>query len=201
MLNRRRTLPALLLFLAGLATLPSSCGEPTAPVEATPRAEALLGLPIGGGIDVGRTIDTTVTALRRLVPLASDISASATIGSEGGSISIPEAGFTLTVPREALDAPTLITVTAVQGSVVAYEFAPHGVTFRKKLVVTQDLSRTLGVGLLGIAYKGAYFESRDEIGADGSALVHELLPTTFDLLAQRLRFGIGHFSGYLVAVD
>ena len=191
---------ALALLLAGTFALPVACNDTTAP-RAMPDAgaDALLGLPIGIGVDVGRAVDTTVTTLRRVVPLSGDVTRSATFGFDGGSLAIPEAGFTLTVPRGAFYVPTTITVTAIEGSAVAYEFAPHGLKPSKKLIFSQDLGSTLGAGLLGAFYKGAYFESRDEIDqASGTALVHEIIGTVFDPLA--IRFPLSHFSGYLVAV-
>ena len=191
---------SLALLLAGTLALPASCVDSTAP-RAIPDAgaEALLGLPIGTGVDVDRTVDTTVTVLQRITPLSADITKSAVIGVDGGTISIPEAGFTLTVPREALAAPTTITVTAVQGGAVAYEFEPKGLIPKKKFVFSQDLGSTLGAGLLNALYKGGYFESRAEIDqTSGTATVHEIINATFDPLV--IRFPISHFSGYLVAV-
>lgn len=191
---------SLALLLAGTFALPVSCADSTAPgAHPAPGTSALLGVPIGGGVDVDRTVDTTVTVLQRITPLSADITRSAVIGVEGGTISIPEAGFTLTVPREALQVPTTITVTAVQGSAVAYEFEPKGLIPLKKFVFSQELGSTLGAGLLGTLYKGGYFESRAEInGSTGAAEVHEIINATFDALA--IRFPISHFSGYLVAV-
>lgn len=199
-MKHTRALSLALLLAAGTFALPVACVDSTAP-RAVPEAgaDALLGLPIGIGVDVGRTVDTTVTTLRRVLPLTSDITRSATFGFDGGTLSIPEAGFTLTVPRGAFYTPTTITVTAIQGSTVAYEFAPHGLKPYKKLIFSQELGSTLGLGLLGSLYKGAYFESRAEIDeASGTAFVHEIIGTIFDPLA--VRFPISHFSGYLVAV-
>lgn len=191
---------SLALLLAGAFALPVSCADTTAP-RAVPEAsaEALLGLPIGNGVDVDRAVDTTVTTLRRIAPLPADITGSASFGFEGGTLSIPEAGFTLTVPRGALSTPTTITVTAVQGSAVAYEFEPHGLKPQKKLIFSQDIGSTVGAGLLGAFYKGAYFEARTAVDqGTGTAFVREIIEATFDPLS--IRFPISHFSGYLVAV-
>jgi len=200
-MNRLRTLAAA-IALAAVSLVSSSCGDATAPVTRPAAPDALLGLPSGLGGGVATLVDTTVNALQLAVPLLSDISRSATIGPEGGSIDIPETGFHLDVPKNAFYSPTLITVTAVQGSTVAYEFEPHGLTFNKRLIVTQSLSPTsLISSLLGHSFTGAYFTSRDDLHADGTAFVHELEPTTTDLLSLQARFSIGHFSGYLVGVD
>jgi ZU5 domain-containing protein len=200
------------LAFAALAFAASSCVDSTAPSgdrsSATPSAllgdpPEASGIPGGGlGDGVGRLVDTTVTVLQRLVPLTGDITVSAVIDSAGGSIEIPEAGFRLDIPKKALDEPTTITVTAVQGSAAAYEFEPQGLAFNKRLFITQDLSVTGAISnLLGTDFTGAYFQSRDEISPLGSATVHELLPTKVDLFLGTVEFPVKHFSGYLVAVD
>jgi hypothetical protein len=200
-MNRLRTLSAA-IALAAVSLVSSSCGDATAPTSRAPAADALLGLPSGLGGGVGTLVDTTLNTLQFAVPLLSDISRSAMIGPDGGTIDIPETGFHLDVPKNAVAAPTLITVTAVQGSAVAYEFEPHGLTLGKRLVVTQSLTPTSIVSsLLGHSFTGAYFTSRDDLHLDGTALVHELEPTTTDLFGLQTRFSIGHFSGYLVGVD
>ena len=200
-MNRFRTLSAA-LALAAASLVSSSCRDATAPTSRAEAPSALLGLPSGLGGGVATLVDTTVSTLQLAVPLLSDISRSATIGPDGGVIEIPETGFRLDVPKNALMAPTLITVTAVQGSTVAYEFEPHGLTLNKRLVVTQSLGLTSIVSnLLGRSFTGAYFTSRDDLHPDGTAFVHELEPTSVDLFSLTARFSIGHFSGYLVGVD
>jgi hypothetical protein len=200
-MNRFRTLSAA-IALAAVSLFSSSCGDATAPASRTDAPSALLGLPSGLGSGVGTLVDTTLNTLQFAVPLLSDISRSATIGPDGGTIEIPETGFRLDIPKNALNTPTLITVTAVQGSTVAYEFEPHGITLNKRLIVTQSLGVTSIVStLLGHSFTGAYFTSRDDVRPDGTAFVHELEPTTTDLLSLQARFSIGHFSGYLVGVD
>ena len=210
-MKRIKSTLAVLAFTT-LAFATSSCVDSTAPSSDRSTAiqsaslgdpPAATGLPGGGlGDGVGRLVDTTVTVLQRLVPLAGDITVSAVIDSVGGSIEIPEAGFRLDIPKKALDEPTTITVTAVQGSAAAYEFEPQGLAFDKRLFITQDLSVTGAISnLLGTNFTGAYFQSRDEISPLGSATVHELLPTRVDLFLGTVEFPIKHFSGYLVAVD
>ena len=189
-----------LLLAAGAFTL-FSCAEPAAPTATPAAPSAVLGLPIGIGGGLVRVVDTTVTTLQRAVPLLADVSASATIGPDGGTIAIPEAGFRLDVPKNALSQPTTITVTAVAGSTVAYEFEPAGTTFAKRLVVSQDLSLTTILPVVtGTQFTGAYFLSRDEI-LGTTATVHELEPTSVDLTTLTARFTIGHFSGYLLGTD
>lgn len=200
-MNRLRSLSTA-IALAAVSLFSSSCGDATAPASHASAPSAILGLPSGLGGGVGTVVDTTVKSLQYAVPLLSDISRSATIDVDGGTIEIPETGFRLDIPKNAVSGPTTITVTAVQGSAVAYEFQPQGLTLNKRLIVTQDLSLTSIVSnLLGTSFEGAYFTSRDDLHSDGTALVHELEPTTTDLTSLTVRFSIGHFSGYLVGVD
>lgn len=200
-MNRFRNLSAA-IALAAASIVSSSCGNTTAPTGRTDAPNALLGLPSGLGGGVGTVVDTTVNTLQFAVPLLSDISRSATIGPDGGAIEIPETGFRLEIPKNAIATPTLITVTAVHGSTVAYEFEPQGIALGKRLIITQSLGPTSIVSnLIGRSFTGAYFTSRAEIHANGTALVHELEPTSTDLLSLQLHFSIGHFSGYLVGVD
>ena len=202
-LRRNRSPLSLALLALALFTLPTSCRDALAPepvVEQQPAPDALLGLPDLGWGPV-RLVDTTVTALRWQTPLESDISRSAVIGPAGGSISIGELGFRFTVPAGALSEPTNVTVTAVAGSIVAYEFAPHGLRFDERATFSQELRYTGLTSVLGVLMRGAYFESRDDLFPDGTAEVSELIPTRLDILPLRVRFPVKHFSGYIVAVD
>jgi len=134
--------------------------------------------------------------LQRTLPLAQDYTATAVIGSGGGTIQIPQAGFTLTVPAGALSAPVQVTATALQGSSVAYRLEPHGLVFAKEPTITQDLSLTAAVGrLLDTGYQGGYFTDESTLSS-GVVSVLEARPATFDLLRLRMSFNIAHFSGY-----
>lgn len=148
----------------------------------------------------------TALVLKRLTPLASDISVSATIGTAGGSIVIQGAGGKIDIPPGALSQPTLITMTARAGSDVAYEFQPHGLTFAQPVKLQQTIKGTwaetypsLLKGMHGSYWgqttldnafidKGKYF-----------ALVQEHEIGYFEQNASQLKFYIDHFSGYLVS--
>jgi len=135
--------------------------------------------------------------LQRLVPLGQGFSASATIGSAGGSLRIPAAGVTVTFPSGAVAAPVNVRVTAVPGSNVAYEFEPHGLVFQKPVTVAQDLGLTEVVQSLLNAQglEGAYFADASQLG-DGTVTAQEEIPATVELLRMRMTFPIRHFSGY-----
>jgi hypothetical protein len=143
-----------------------------------------------------------VRGVTRSTALAKDISVSAVIGKNGGTLSIPDAGLTLVVPPGAVKSNTTFTATALAGRLVAYEFEPHGTTFAVPLQFSQDLTKTNLLGSLtgSLLMKGAYFSSKDNLNTTlGIGLVNELVPATTDLLSRRVRFPINHFSGYLVS--
>src|SRR6185295_4761394 len=117
---------------------------------------------------------TSAKVIRRTHPLPRPITVTTTIGSDGGTISIPEAGVTVTVPSGALSAPTVISMTARAGAPIAYDFAPHGITFAQPLTFTQSLYGT-DVGLLDLPYlQLAYYGNPSLIG-ELTASVSELI--------------------------
>src|ERR1700759_4443451 len=149
---RVRSLVALVAAVAVSVTL-AACGatdstSPSAPASApkvAPDASAanlvttLLGSP------------KTITPAHRLTPLAKSITVSKNIGILGGTIAIPEAGLSIVVPPLAIPATKTISVTAMAGDKLAYEFAPHGLKFTLPLVMTQSLTKTdASGGLLGL---------------------------------------------------
>lgn len=138
----------------------------------------------------------------RDAPLAIAQSASATIGLFGGSITLPGAGLTVVVPAFALATPTTITVTAVAGSEVAYEFEPHGLQFNAPIIVRQKLDGTSAVKVNGIipgVLYGGYFADVSALDQlNGTALVDEVLRVSIDRLLGTATFTVTHFSGYLL---
>jgi hypothetical protein len=198
-----------LVLLAG-------CGEAVAP---TPRTEVpavaaqdpgqpsagLIGDLIGGLPILGPLLSRdTVIVLQRDVPLAAPVTVTKIIGAEGGRLVVPGTGLTMDFPAGALVAPTPITVTALPGRGVAYEFGPHGITFAKPVTIRQDLEPTVLNRWTAqwVRLKGGYFKSQtDLLSRLLRAVVSELLPATTDVSNMEVRFDIRHFSGYLVAVD
>lgn len=145
---------------------------------------------------------TVVNVVKRNTPLATSLSASAVVGALGGQLTIPGAGLKVVIPAFALTSPTRITVTAVAGNQVAYEFEPHGIRFLVPLVVTQNLVGTnaLSGGLLPQPLVAGYFANLSDLDPlAGTGLVSELLGTTVSLLTKTATFPVLHFSGYLVA--
>ena len=142
-----------------------------------------------------------VPALTRTVPLAGTIVVTATIGAEGGTISVPEAGFRMTVPKGTVRRNTTFTVKALAGSMVAYEFFPEG-KWQTKIEMEQDL-RVTSWSTLPTAplLKAGYFRSTSDLNfSTNEATVSELLPVQLDTILRWVRWRVDHFSGYMVAM-
>jgi hypothetical protein len=135
-------------------------------------------------------------------PVATVQSASAQIGVLGGQISLPSLGLTVVVPAFAVTSTTTITVTAVPGNQVAYEFEPHGLQFNAPVIVRQSLAGTSALqqnGIIpGVLY-GGYFADVSALNQlNGTALVDEILRVSIDRVLGSATFSILHFSGYLL---
>jgi hypothetical protein len=138
--------------------------------------------------------------LERRTALANDVTVSAWIGKEGGRIALPDQGFTLIVPRYAVSERTRFVVTAIAGTMVAYEFEPHGTRFRVPLVARQDLSTTKYRLRLLEPLTAGYFADRSQLlQLDGTVLLDELIEGVTSPLTDTFRWPIEHFSGYIVA--
>lgn len=188
---RRLATLALALAVAGCSdhtTAPAALSAPSAG-----SSHDLLGGLLG---TVTNALGLTVNVIQRKTPLAAPITVVKTIGWEGGSLSIPEAGVSVVVPAGALSSPTVITMTARAGSLVAYDFEPHGITFTKPLVFTQDLRGT-NAGLLSTLKLG-YYSDPSLLGTT-TAVVTELISGVLNFLTGTFTAPIKHFSGYVVS--
>lgn len=139
-----------------------------------------------------------VTGLQRTTPLAAPITVTKTIGLYGGVLAIPQAGVSVIIPYGALTQPTTITMTARAGSLVAYDFAPHGITFAKPLVFTQSLSGTNATLLSAPLLRLAYYTDPSLLGSV-TGTVSELIGGVTNLLTWTFTAPIKHFSGYMVS--
>ena len=163
--------------------------------------------PVGTGIrPVGvalkkmkmRTSPDTVTVATRFAPLAEDLTVTKVIGPAGGTLDLPEAGLRVTVPRNAVSSDVTFTVTALHGSLLAYEFGPHGTTFTTPLKVEQDIKNVL-LPADESALAG-YFPDQDDLLVDDIVgTIDERLPAQLDIVGSKVRFDVYHFSGYLIA--
>jgi hypothetical protein len=186
-----------LLAVASLFAV-TSCDSATAPAP-TPSNNSASKLLIA---------PTTVKVVTRNTPLAAPVTASATVGLLGATINMPSVGLKVVIPPLATKLGTKITVKAVPGTQVAYEFYPHGIRFLTPLIVTQNLNNTSAVGsggLLNTLLNGGifagYFSSVNDLNQNaGTALVSELLGVALNLSSKSATFTVFHFSGYLVAM-
>jgi hypothetical protein len=115
----------------------------------------------------------------------------------GGVLTLPSAGLTVIVPPLAVKSATKMSVTALAGSNVAYEFEPHGIKFLIPLVATQSLKGTQAQsgGLINpLSLFAGYFPDSKKITS-----VSELLNLNVNVLGQTSVLTIWHFSGYIIA--
>jgi len=205
--RRGSLLAASLLVLFATACNPD---QAAAPSPVAPSATSTLAAPSAGSQDllgglVGGVVGgltntlglTNANGVLRRTPLASPITVRKTIGRAGGTLSIPAAGVSVVVPAGALDEDTEITMTARAGYLLAYDFEPHGVTFRVPLVFNQSLANT-NVGLLSpLSLQLGYYTDPSLLGKT-TALVSELVTGVTSILTRSFTAPIKHFSGYVV---
>ena len=202
--NAARSSALRAITTLALATV-AACGEaPSAPVAPAARPNALLGGLLGGVLNLVDGVVTVLTtplrakSLVRKYPIAAQ-SARATIGTAGGTITLPGAGLTVVVPPGALSAATTITVSAPAGTAVWYDFQPHGTKFALPLQVTQDLRSTNYGSLSAPKLQGGYVVDGSQDPTAHTALVSELISTVLDPYRTKVTFGVRHFSGYMVS--
>jgi hypothetical protein len=216
------TASAIALLSTGCA--PDNLSAPQAPPAtansalAAPSALAPNANLLGGILQLPGTlvqaVTTTVSDLlfpvvQRKVALDAPITVSRTIGRAGGSISIPEAGLTITFSRGALQRNTEISVTADAGRAISYEFGPHGTQFAAPVTIQQDMSMTTLADHPEAAssIRGGYTaHGLDDIIRGLLARVAEVLDATTSIVTgsdgqQHLgttSFVVKHFSGYIL---
>jgi len=191
MFQFRRTGALALAF----ALASCSSDQATAPLRPTAPAASLSTKPIGNLTSALHVASAKV--IRRTSPLQRPITVSKTIGWDGGTLSIPEAGVTVTVPRGALDTSTVITMTARAGAPVAYDFSPHGLTFHQPLTLTQSLNGT-NAGPLDLAYLQLAYYTDPSLVGDATAVVSELIDGVLGIVDWSFSAPIRHFSGYIL---
>src|SRR6476646_790734 len=130
-------------------------------------------------------------------------SVSATIGYNGGTLTIPGSDFTITFPYGALSSPTSITITSDASGYVSYDMQPHGLRFAKPVIVTQRLKNTSVYGTpLALNSFCAYF-STDLLDLSGILKALEIETTTIFSgsagQAEVETWQLNHFSRYMLA--
>lgn len=164
--------------------------------QATPEFKT-ISLSLGG---ILQTL-IPMAPLTRNAAVEAPITRSFTIGQNGGTMEIKETGLRVDVPAGAIpgSGSMTITITALPGRAVAYDFQPHGTQFRKALDFNQDLTNTSWnkPGFKG-NLQGGYFAKTEQLNLmSGLALLNELLPLS--ITNRTASFDIRHFSGYMVS--
>jgi hypothetical protein len=215
---RSRFVRSFTLVLATFVALSCSDYSPTAPVAKAPTQaqdgllSGLIGIVthlLGDVIKViGFVTDPNGIDVRGVKWAPSHVkqahSVSATIGYDGGILSIPSSDFSIIFPRGALSSPTQITITSDATGYVSYDMKPHGLRFAKPVVVTQSLRNTAVYGTdLALNSFCAYFPN-DLLNLDGILKALEIETTT---IFSNPRSGqpevqtwlLNHFSRYILA--
>ncbi len=138
------------------------------------------------------------SGLVRTKPITSPLTARATFTAKGGKLVIKELGVTLTVPANALPRDTMtITMTALPGAMVVYEFKPHGTVFRTPLTLSHKLKGTKYDPTQDGRF-GGHFTDRSKVdNLKGQVRITE---TASPFIANgSFNFKIGHFSGWMMS--
>lgn len=194
MIRKLRASVALAFALFG-AACSNDLTAPNAPV-AQPESSQLVTVQDVEKALSGLKALLETTILERTKLLDQDIVVSATIGKNGGKISIPQTGFELIVPKGAVTTNVKFTVIAMAGKSIAYDFEPHGMQFKKPLQFRQNALHTLGWWNAG---SGGYFKDAGQVDAiKGKAKqIDETLPMRWE--KNWMVLDLWHFSGYLVS--
>lgn len=188
-------------MLSGLL-FTAACGVGDAvappPPTAVPSADAGLLSDLGGLVTgtLSKTLGTVSVLTRLPLDILAPQTAHKTIGKAGGVIEMKAHGLRFVVPAGALDKDVEITITALRGGVVAYDFQPHGLQFKKPATFEQNLGLTLVLPWHKLG--GAYFKTDSQVDVDAAkAVIDESLKATRK--NGWLTFPVRHFSGYLVS--
>lgn len=208
--NDRRSVARIqrtvVLVTACVTAILAACSDAAAPAESTAAKQVDRAVISAKRIVEAIPGASVAQGLLRERPLSSTISVTTEISNLGGTVDLPEAGIQLVVPPNAFAEPSMtITVRALAGSMVAYDFEPHDATFLAPLRFVQKTGHTnwrevsLPPGFVPQS-SGAYFPNTSLIDpATGVAVVSEFVPLVSVEGSGEISFDIWHFSGYLVS--
>ena len=127
-------------------------------------------------------------------PSSQSFTATAIIGREGGTLSV--GGATMTLPRRAVNRPTLFTMTVPASQYVEVEIVaenrPH-FNFDKRVSITLDYSRCGADAAADSKPLAAW-----HIDPSSKRLI-EQMPGRDDRRSNSVSFGTDHLSGYALA--
>jgi hypothetical protein len=213
---RSRFLRSSVLVLTTAVALSCSDYSPTGPQAPTQAQDGLLSGLVGtvtnllGGVIrvIGFVTDPNgipVTGVKWSSGHVNQTrSVSATIGYDGGTLTIPGSDFVITFPRGALSQATSITIISDGSGYVSYDMQPHGLRFNKPVIVTQSLRNTAVYGTpLAVNSFCAYFAT-DLLDLSGILQALEIETTTIFSNpntgnAEVETWQLNHFSRYMLA--
>ena len=136
---------------------------------------------------------------------AVDQRVSAVIGAGGGTLSLPGADFSMTIPAGALMEPTAITVVAKAGPHVVYDMFPHGLRFLQPVTAVQGLSttaiyRTPNANSIRTAYlpDGNEQIRRDDFASPSEVQRAKIYFYGDQAVAETQEWILNHFSRYIL---
>jgi hypothetical protein len=189
------------------ALLLGACSDPGLTAPPVPDAAVSVSGSSASGSAVGAVTDAAGLDLRAVwwkKSFKQPVKVSKSIGKNGGTISIPETGLTVSFPAGAVTQPITITITA-DDKYVAYKMEPSGTRFLKDVTVTQLLNATNLFGLPLRSQLYAAYIADDNVKLSGKVPVIEIEPSTTifstlsPLLPQAQVWIIRHFSRYMLA--
>lgn len=193
---------------AGVTAILGACSDAAAPTASAAEKEVARAVISAKRIAASLPEGVVAQGLLRNRPLLSTISVTKEISNNGGTIDVPEAGFELVVPAGAFAAPRMmITVRALEGATVAYDFEPRDAVFLTPLRFVQKTAHTnLGTATVPPGFapqlSGAYFPNGSMIDPlTGVAVVTEILSPSqgFEYDGSQIAFDVWHFSGYMIS--
>jgi hypothetical protein len=201
---------ALRLTIVALAAAVAACSD--APSSPSP-SPALSPAPVRLSKSKGGAGETEKVG--RANPLTDTVTVSYKIDpKKNGSFELPGTGLRIDVPAGAVETPITITASAIPGAIIAYQFQPHGLVFKRPLQARQDLrvlapsilaqlqnvvSSILSGNLATSQLEIAYYANPSALDAGSTVSVQEFLASNLDFGSGRVEFSIEHFSGYMVA--
>ncbi|HEY6089692.1 MAG TPA: hypothetical protein VD771_07855 [Gemmatimonadaceae bacterium] len=198
-----RTLPAILGVLVMASCSDSGIASLTAPANAIAEKATVATIKAPGPLNSptdGKGLELRAAWWDKQ---HKNLTIRQTITPKGGTILIPETGFSMSFPAGAVKAPVQITVSADE-KYVAYKFEPTGQQFDKDVIITQSLAATeFKAQPLRSQLLIAYID--DNVKLSGKVPVLYLVPsnTIFSPLSPRIPqaqvWSIKHFSRYMLA--
>jgi hypothetical protein len=183
--------------LIALAALAAACADATLPSEPAAEAPRVAHsiLDAGGGIlraavdgNQGHTLLTWRSTLNQDLTVTQPCDRRTTC-----VITLPSVGTEVVIPEGALKRNTEISVTALAGQFVNFEFAPHGLKFKMPIAVSVNMRGT------SADYEGMTTQYWSLFWVDGLEDVREEIVAW--LVGDTLFFLTDHFSGYAIASD